>query len=266
MLGKLMKHEFRATARLMLPLYIVVVALALFTRVSNWILESSKNSSTILSMLNGLLLFLFVLSIIASVIFAVVLMIVRFHKNLMTDEGYLMFTLPTDIHGLLWSKLFVSLVWFLGTILVDALACFIVVYQSGMASHLYFSLTGMFQQLDKFYSLNGLAVSLEGLLFAILTMLVGCLCFYAPISIGNSFSNHKGLLSVVFFFAIQFVGRILNIAGIYSLTSIDYSHVTEQMSPFVHGAMWTLIAYQAVVAAVLYFVTWLMLKKHLNLQ
>ena len=71
MLGKLMKHEFRATARLILPLYLVVVALAAFTRVTNWILE--KNDNGILSLINGLFIFLFVVSLFASVIFAVVM-------------------------------------------------------------------------------------------------------------------------------------------------------------------------------------------------
>ena len=67
----------------MLPLYIVIAALAVFTRVSGWVLESSKQNSGLLSVVNGLLLFLFVVSLIASVIFAVVLMVVRFYKNLM---------------------------------------------------------------------------------------------------------------------------------------------------------------------------------------
>jgi len=269
MLGKLMKHEFRATARLMLPLYIVIAALAVFTRVSGWVLESSKQNSGLLSVVNGLLLFLFVVSLIASVIFAVVLMVVRFYKNLMTDQGYLMFTLPTDIHGLLWSKLFVSVIWFLGTILVDLLACFIVVYQSGMALDIYNGLRDLFSQLTSYYALNGAAFLLELLLFVVLSMLVGCLCFYAPISIGNSFSNHKGLLSVVFFFAIQFVGKILNIAGFFSLSDVNlngFYNDASKMASLVHGAAWSLIVYQAAIGAILYFLTWLMLRRHLNLQ
>lgn len=39
-------------------------------------------------------------------------MVVRFRNNLMTDEGYLMFTLPVSVHQLLWSKLLVSMLWF----------------------------------------------------------------------------------------------------------------------------------------------------------
>ena len=144
-------------------------------------------------------------------------MITRFYKNLMTDQGYLMFTLPANIHELLWSKLFVSVIWFIGTVLVDLLAGFIVTYEAGMATDLFNGFRDLFSQFTSYYAMNGTAFVLEAILAFLVTMLTGCLCFYAPISIGHSFANHKTLLSVVFFFAIQFVLRILNIFGFASL-------------------------------------------------
>ena len=101
MLGKLMKHEFRATARRMLPLFLVVVLLSCFLRISTAVIDHSTRSlPTILHMLNALLWVLFVLLLIGCVVFAVVVMVNRFYKNLLTDEGYLMFTLPVSIHKL----------------------------------------------------------------------------------------------------------------------------------------------------------------------
>lgn len=91
MLGKLMKHEFRATARRMLPLFLVVVLLSCFLRISTAVIDHSTRSlPTILHMLNALLWVLFVLLLIGCVVFAVVVMVNRFYKNLLTDEGYLM--------------------------------------------------------------------------------------------------------------------------------------------------------------------------------
>ena len=131
MLGKLMKHEFRATARRMLPLFLVVVLLSCFLRISTAVIDHSTRSlPTILHMLNALLWVLFVLLLIGCVIFAVVVMVNRFYKNLLTDEGYLMFTLPVSIHKLLWSKLLVSSVWFLAAFAVDALALGIVLFEN----------------------------------------------------------------------------------------------------------------------------------------
>lgn len=56
MLGKLMKHEFRATARRMLPLFLVVVLFSCFLRISTAVIDHSTRSlPTILHMLNALL-------------------------------------------------------------------------------------------------------------------------------------------------------------------------------------------------------------------
>ena len=64
----------------------------------------------------------FVLALLATFIVAVVLAVFRFRKNLLTDEGCVMFTLPVSPHSLVCSKLIVSTVWFLGAVVIDVVA------------------------------------------------------------------------------------------------------------------------------------------------
>ena len=100
MLRKLIKYEFRATARVMLPLYLVTIVLALLTRGTSLWLELATADMTmgesILGFLAGLVAVAFVLALLATFIVAVVLAVFRFRKNLLTDEGYVMFTLPVS--------------------------------------------------------------------------------------------------------------------------------------------------------------------------
>lgn len=119
MLGKLLKQDFRATARIMLPLYAAVPVLGLFTNLITRLCENQNGF--LIRTIGALVSFVFSLSLIAAVVTTVVLMILRFYRNLMTDEGYLMFTLPVSTTELIFSKLIVSIVWFLGTFAVDAL-------------------------------------------------------------------------------------------------------------------------------------------------
>lgn len=119
MLGKLLKQDFRATARIMLPLYAAVPVLGLFTNLITRLCENQNGF--LIRAIGALMSFVFSLSLIAAVVTTVVLMILRFYRNLMTDEGYLMFTLPVSTTELIFSKLIVSVVWFLGTFAVDAL-------------------------------------------------------------------------------------------------------------------------------------------------
>lgn len=115
MLGKLIKHEFRATGRLMAPLFGALLLLAVFSRVTNQILQQVPNPTRVLYIVSVLLAIVYVLAGLGVMVFSTVLMIKRFHQNFLTDEGYLMFTLPVSVHSLLWSKLITAALFFLFT-------------------------------------------------------------------------------------------------------------------------------------------------------
>ena len=119
MLGKLLKHEFRATGRLMLPALGAVLVLAVLANFSIRFIQVTD--STFLAILFGLVIGAFGIGMIAAAVMTLVLMILRFYRNLLRDEGYLMHTLPVSVHELVWSKLIVSLVWFAVTGLVICL-------------------------------------------------------------------------------------------------------------------------------------------------
>lgn len=53
MLGKLIKHEFRATGRLMAPLFGALLLLAVFSRVANQILQQVPNPTRVPSILSA---------------------------------------------------------------------------------------------------------------------------------------------------------------------------------------------------------------------
>ena len=124
MLGKLIKHEFRATGRVMLPMYLVLLATAVGSNLSGrWMLGSSRSA---LSVLGTLIVVAFGFAIFGVLLMSFVLMIQRFYKNLLQDEGYLMFTLPVSVHQHIWAKVIVSAVWFIATVLVIIGACLLV--------------------------------------------------------------------------------------------------------------------------------------------
>ena len=268
MLGKLMKHELRATSRTMLPLLALTLLLSVFLRVAMAVMP--RTDAPVVGVLYGLLITAFVLCIVGTAVFSVVLMVVRFHKNLMTDEGYLMFTLPVSVHQLLWSKLLVSMLWFVAVFFVDALAILLTVYENGMFAGLPEFIRNVFETLNQYYALNGLLYSLELLGVLLVSMLAACLMFYAPIAIGNSFAAHKTLLSVVFFFVIQTVLQIVSLFGIAGAANL----VTPLLTPAIldnavkmaHLMFTSALAYFLVVGAALYVLTWFMLRKRLNLQ
>ena len=248
MLGKLIKHEFRATGRLMAPLFGALLLLAVFSRVANQILQQVPNPTRVLYIVSVLLAIVYVLAGLGVMVFSTVLMIKRFHQNFLTDEGYLMFTLPVGVHSLLWSKLLTAALFFLFTFAAELLALAIVIWQGGVSAGVY----------------NNFISGLREL------------------------ANHKGLLSVVFYFVIQAVLQIFGVCTLAGLAddSSLLNHLLQNVfsggrmvivngvvseSPhavaqFFHGTMLLSLLAELVLGAILYFLTYFMLRKRRNLQ
>ena len=87
MLGKLIKHEFRATGRLMAPLFGALLLLAVFSRVTNQILQQVPNPTRVLYIVSVLLAIVYVLAGLGVMVFSTVLMIKRFHQNFLYRRG-----------------------------------------------------------------------------------------------------------------------------------------------------------------------------------
>ena len=280
MLGKLIKHEFRATGRLMAPLFGALLLLALVVRANDLVFQHVESYSAFLNILNTLLIIAYVLALLGVMVFSTVLMIKRFHQNFLTDEGYLMFTLPTSVHSLLWSKLITAALFFIVTFLAEALSVAIVVWRGGLAREMFTGFADLFRAMDSYYMANGLAFALEMLALLFVSLLVTCLLFYAPMSIGYSFANHKGLLSVVFYFVIQAVLQIFGVAVLAGAVNDTAFHrlLTDAMDNLgridtqatamqaAHGTMLLALFTELFLGAILYFLTYFMLRKHRNLQ
>lgn len=263
MLGKLIRYEFQATSRTMGPLYLVVLALSLGGNFSIRLLSGTHN--WLLSLLSGLILTAYGIAIAGVLVMSVVLMVNRFRTNLMSDEGYVMFSLPVSVHQLVWSKIIVSVVWFAATVVTIALSGVIVSFRVDYVGRVIMWFVGLFRELTAYYAINGAALLAEALVLVFLSGAAVCLLFYAAMAVGYSFARHKGLLSVAFFFAFQFATQLIASLSLFGLRDFSLSWIS---SPVIatHALMWISIAGTLVYGAVYYVITTFMLKKHLNLE
>ena len=275
MLSKLLKHEFRATGRTMLPIYGAVLILAVLGNFSIRMLDRSVN--TLLTIFFGLIVAAFVIGIIAAAIMTLVLMIKRFYTNYLKDEGYLMHTLPVSVHELVWSKMIVSVVWFAATFVVIWLVILLtVLIQTGTSLAQFFAGFPSWAELKAMMAELGIrsgdlwTIGLEVLLAVIVSGLFTCLHFYAAMSLGHMFSKDKILLSIVFFVAISFVLSMAT-TGYGSVRFIrfeanpaDLENVREALR-FAKSILGEMLLVELVQSAVLYAATVLGLKRGLNL-
>lgn len=272
MLRKLMKHEFRATGRVMLPLYLILVVTSFGANLTTRGLLSTQYR--ILDVLGVLLVMAFGIAITAVCVMSMVVMIQRFYKNLLQDEGYVMMTLPVSIHQQVWSKLIVFAVWFAATVLMIVLACCIVAFNVEFVDDfLRFVgdiLRGLMRE-DAYFIANGTAFMVELIALCFLGCCAMCLQFYAALAVGHSFANHKMAWSVgmffLFQFAMQFLGSMLVI--LVDTTGLDAfltSFLPHDGVAGMHALLLGCIVLTVVYGAIFYAVNTFCLKKHLNLE
>ena len=132
MLGKLLKHDFKAIFRYWWIIALSTLGSALIGGGSlRFVIDSStrENISFTMSLLYLaaiFLTFICVLAITASLVVTFILIFYRFYKNFFTDEGYLTFTLPVSRRKLFFSKTLNAFTYTLLQIIVFILSIFII--------------------------------------------------------------------------------------------------------------------------------------------
>ncbi|MCI7138029.1 MAG: hypothetical protein MR987_01175 [Oscillospiraceae bacterium] len=208
MLGKLMKYEFRATAIYFLPIYVVLVLVSGLRYVVSLISQKFSNGFSAFSGFSLSAIYLLLALGLAITTFIVI--IIRFYKNLLGTEGYLMFTLPVSVEQNILAKLIPSVVWFFGSCVLGMLTI-------APAMGLRFND-------NPFTMFTGIRLGdVPEILLAVL-MVIGSIAgtflfYYLCMCIGQMFNSHRFLASAGAYIVIQTVLQILGIAFIWICAS-----------------------------------------------
>lgn len=267
MLGKLMKYEFRATAIYFLPIYVVLVLVSGLRYVVSLISQKFSNGFSAFSGFSLSAIYLLLALGLAITTFIVI--IIRFYKNLLGTEGYLMFTLPVSVEQNILAKLIPSVVWFFGSCVLGMLTI-------APAMGLRFND-------NPFTMFTGIRLGdVPEILLAVL-MVIGSIAgtflfYYLCMCIGQMFNSHRFLASAGAYIVIQMVLQILGIAFIWicasSFSSQAFvawlSNAFASLDNIPSGSLIYLFLIAANIlsygiAAALFFIDSAILRKRLNL-
>ena len=271
MLSKLIKHEFRATSRIMWPVFLGMLALTALMRFSQLLLNGG-HIPWLLQLIGVLLVIGFVMGLGALGLAPLVLSAVRWRDHVLKDEGYLTLMLPVSVHELLASKLIVSAVWYAAAFLVGVLS--LLIAASDWASLRYVpenfvDFFTAFSQMDASLRGHALLILLELLGNFVMTISAASLVVYAAFSIGYSFNKHKSLwttiLVLVFFEVAQFTA-IAMIGAFFNANPTRWMNLDIYSAPAsVELLLWGMFG-ELLFAAAGYTVTWYFTTKKLNLE
>ncbi|MCL2167215.1 MAG: hypothetical protein FWH49_08015 [Clostridiales bacterium] len=263
MLTKLMKYEFKATSRVFLPLLAALILLSIVNRLLNAIGQTTPMAIGTAAT---------VALIVCIIVLTLVMSIQRFRQNFLSNEGYLMMTLPVSTDSLILSKLFVSVIWILANMLSLVVAVMIMIsyeYTFREALQILQRLGSLIAENPGYFT----AYTLEIILLIILCLSSGILLLYLCLSLSMLVNKRRGLFAFAAFFvissALQIAAAFANsIAAALGVTGYLRNLRLELWNPYSISQLFILIsiAAQAFVCLLFYFSTRFMLKNKLNLQ
>jgi hypothetical protein len=268
MLGKLMKYEIKATARVFLPMYVGLLVLAGLNRLMIQLPLFDR-----LSFLKGIAIFLYVLMCIATFALTFFVMIQRFYKNLLSDEGYLMFTLPVRPSRHILSKWFTSLLWLVFSTLAFLLSLWVFGGKPEFFQQIPTLWNTMLTHLNAESNGYGALLIAEFIVAVFLSLGYSILMIYASIAIGHTFRSHRVLASFGAFLVLDIIVQVLT--SMFTLLPFFTSHMdvfsNDVMPPdvlqyFATTFLPSVGALITVFGAVFFFVTNQIFKKKLNLE
>jgi len=262
MLGKLMKYEFMAMGRVFLPLFGALIVISVINGIFGLFgLDTPASIGIVVS----------VFLIIGIVVVTFILIIQRFWTNLLSNEGYLMMTLPVNTDRIILSKLFTASI--LGVASTIVVLCSILIMTATNISFMDIveGIRYVFR-LIPFESSQTVILMIQSLIAVILSMLANILLLYACMSLSMISNRHRWLVAIGAYLVITTALQIIFMIAIAICTATGAFDTFEwfllsfptfgQVQIFIAGVLLLCLLF----SAVFYIITRYMLKNRLNLQ
>lgn len=280
MLRKLLKYEWRSVARQLLPLYVGVLGLALVNHLIWFALPGSQSESGfnfaftaslggIPAVATGLAYFAVC---VALFVITVILIVQRFYKGLLGEEGYLAFTLPVKTWELIAAKgLIASVLTLLGVIvgMVSIMLLGFSLNDWGLLFRGFFSLP--YDEMFREHALWPLYI-VETLVLILVSLWGSIGHVYTAIALGHLLKKHRIAGAIVAYVGINMLQSVLlvtfinidGVTGLGNLLDVLASHISDAW--VLHVSLLCTILLQVIGMSIFFFVTNWILSHKLNLE
>ncbi|MBQ1263327.1 MAG: hypothetical protein IIX89_03455 [Oscillospiraceae bacterium] len=273
MVKKLFKYEFASYLKVLVPFNIVMLSVALFTRLIQFFDMDIPVYSTIYDIVFGLSTMTYFLSTAACFAAVLILAVIRFHKNLYSAEGYLSFTLPVTATQHIFVKLGTALALSAIT-LVSIVVSFAVFSAGDLGIEVVKAADYLLKLLFDKIGINLWFYAFELIVLLIVSLSTSLLFYYTCISLGQLFKKNRILGAVgvyfIFYVATQIISGIVMFSYTIVVSTIDMVKVGEFIAkhyiPLLHTAFGVGILIYAAVGTAHFFVNRYIMVKKLNLE
>lgn len=261
MLTKLMKYEFKAIGRIMLPLYGALIGFAFINKLFLAINSNDINMEFLNGIPNVITMMAYVATMVAVFVATIFVILQRFYKNLFGDEGYLMNTIPVKSWQNILSKLLVAMVWSILSFIIASISIIIMAYEPEMIKSILIEFKLLYSQLTGEISM----IILEFIILGFVYLAHQIMVLYTSLSIGQLFNSKKLLGAFGGFIMICVIEQFIVAIGLTLFMPL-LDNITINTNIFPQYILLPSIIGLLLFFGLLYYITNYILKNKLNLE
>ena len=272
MLKKLMKYEWKAVRNILLIINAFTVLSTVLGVIAINSLASGKDTGEAFPSLVAVLLFVAYYATIIGVSFAMMIYIgIRFYRNLYTDEGYLMHTLPVTSRQLVVSKLIVHSGCMLLTgvlIYASIIVLFLPVYIAfaDETPSFVYALKDLYTECRNAFGLSLPRIFLCGIVATVISTASGILATYCAVSLGQMFRKHRIMGSILCYIAILCLIQTLTTVLLMPQMLLSMSGGSFDLSVYFNNVFLTTGIISLFLGIAFYLITLYLMNHKLNLD
>ena len=265
MLGKIIKHEFKATYKTALTMILSVLLVGGLVRMMDMV----SFDGTIWRIIEMIMAVFYLLLLIAVPVSMFVVSIARFYRTMVKDEGYLTHTIPVKKTQLINGKLITSVIWIIISIMVIPLSLLINVKNS------IYTFRDIAELLKLVFSNSTYIMDcVMFILLIIVSIMTSLLLCYASIGMGQMSNGHRLAGSVLFYFIFKYAFSFLQLFLMLIIPSVadmmnKYDTVNKILMAEDNGMlalMLFVMPFQIILGIICYLIAYWRFSKKLNLE
>lgn len=278
MLGKVLKNEWKSTWKIPTAICVYLLILTLIGCIS-FVSPIWNIHSDAIELLAVFSLLVYILSLVIACVAVFAYFVVRFYRNMYSDEGYLTHTLPVNSHCHISAKGIVFFVWTTVSGIVVILSVAALIGTAMVATGTLdgtnwndfwfefnsYILPSLKKTYNEYFTIPLPVFILYGILCYILQSAASILMIYASISIGQTFNKYKVMASIIAYLALSTLLQIgASFISLPMIFNMERNQVTPQLMLILlltYSALFSLIT-----GVIYYVITHLAMAKHLNLD
>lgn len=275
MVGKLMGFEFRSSMKYLGAIWAALLVASVLAGLSNRVFLNSVDSEALGNIIGVCVTGLFIILFIAMIVATIFVVVVRFYKGLLGEEGYLMHTLPVKEWQLITSKGLCALIIVVISILVGILSMTLSVAAVGAWKDIVDGFKDLLYVIGQ--EPSSIIVIIEMIILALAGIMANIYHIYVSLAIGQLVNKYRILLSIGAYIGINFIFSMVGGVLLFTISANDslnqlignmfidadsFSQIVSSGQP-VFIVMLVLVAIQF---AIFHIATERILTKQLNLQ